>query len=253
VLVVVTLAMRAEFASWRRLRSFRQSVNGSVPTYCAHVRDVGVRVVLTGVGQLAATAAAEAIFHDRPDACIASGLAGGLNEGLRVAEIIAGAAVRGDDGRSVEGDPRLLALALREGASSASIYSSPAVVVRAAGKRRLREVGDAVDMESAAILGESARRGIPGIAIRAISDSSTVDLPLDFNKMLTDRGRFSPARTIAVVARRPQAVPQLVRLGLDGRRAAMALTAFLDHYVERLGEALGRAKQIDRGGKGQEP
>src|ERR1700736_4768465 len=105
MLVAVTFAMHAEFASWRRLRSFRQCVNGRVPTYRTRVGDVRVRVVLTGVGQRAAIAAAEATFQDRPDVCIASGLAGGLHEGLQVAEIIASDSVRGDDGRSVESDP----------------------------------------------------------------------------------------------------------------------------------------------------
>jgi adenosylhomocysteine nucleosidase len=247
MLVAVTFAMRAEFASWRRLRSFRQCVNGPVPTYGTRVGDVPVRVLLTGVGQRAAIAAAEAMFQDRPDVCIASGLAGGLHEGLQVAEIIASGSVRGDDGRSVESDPRLFALALRGGASSVRMYSSPTVVVRAAEKRRMREVADAVDMESAAILGESSRLGIPCIAIRAISDLSTVELPLDLNQTLTEQGQFSPVRTMAALARRPQAVPQLVRLGLDARRAAMALTAFLDRYIEQLGASstiarIGRAK-----------
>src|SRR5262249_1363178 len=183
--------MRAEFASWRRLRSFRQRANGPVPTYGTRVGDVDVRVVVSGVGPRAAIAAAEATFQDRPDACIASGLAGGLDDGLQVAEIIAGGTVPGDEGRSVDSDPRLFALALCGGASAATIYSSPTVVVRAVEKGRVREVADAVDMESAAILGESARLGIPCIAIRAISDSSTVDLPLDLNWMLTDQGHFS--------------------------------------------------------------
>src|SRR5262249_31011927 len=179
-------------------------------------------------------AAADTVFRDRPDMCIASGLAGGLNEALQVAEIVASSSVRGDAGPEVAIDPGLLALALSGGARPGSFYSSPRIVVSAEEKRRLGGVADAVDMESAVILSESSRLGIPCIAIRAISDPSTADLPLDLNRALTEQGRVSPARTIAAVVRRPHDVRRLVRMGLDGRRATMALASFLDRYVDRL-------------------
>ena len=99
----------------------------------------------------------------------------------------------------------------------------------------MRAVADAVDMESAAILAESSRLEIPCIAIRAISDCSTVDLPVDLNRTLTDQGIISPVRLMATLATRPQVVGRLVRLGLDGRHAAMALASFLDSYIEQLG------------------
>jgi adenosylhomocysteine nucleosidase len=241
--VAVTFAMPAEFESWRRLRSFYQLADGRGRTFGTRVGDVRLRVVVTGVGERAAIAAAEAIFQDGPDVCVASGLAGGLHDGLQVAEIIVSDRVRGDDGHSVRSDPRLFALATRGGARPVTMYSSPTVVVRAAEKRQMRAVADAVDMESAAILGESSRLGIPCIAIRAISDLSTVDLPLDLNQTLTEQGRFSPVRTVAALVKRPQAVPRLVRLGLDARRAAMALTAFLDRYIEQLGASSTIARQ----------
>jgi adenosylhomocysteine nucleosidase len=195
---------------------------------------VRLRVVLTGIGQRAATAAVAAVFQDRPDVCIVSGLAGGLNEALRVADIIAAGRVRDRDGRRIDSDPRLLALAVRCGATAVNMYTSPIVVVSAEHKRRISAVADAVDMESATILGESYHLGIPCIAIRAISDPLTVDVPLDLNQTLTDDGQFSAVRMIAALARRPQAVPGLVRLGFAGRRAAAALAAFLDVYVEQL-------------------
>lgn len=203
--------------------------------YETRIGGVHLRVVLTGIGRRAASAAVATVFQDRPDVCIASGLAGGLNEALRVADIIAAASARDRDGRRIDGDPRLLALAVRRGATAVNMYSSPIVVVSAEQKRRMSVVADAVDMESTAILGESHHLGIPCIAIRAISDPATVDVPLDLNQILTDEGRFSPVRIIAALARRPHAVPGLVRLGFDGRRAAAALAAFLDAYVEQLG------------------
>jgi len=81
----------------------------------------------------------------------------------------------------------------------------------------------------------SSRLGIPCISIRAISDPSTVDLLFDLSQTLTELGRVSGVRTIAALLRRPQTVRRLVRIGLDWRRASMALAAFLDHYIEQLG------------------
>ena len=236
MIVAATFALGGEFASWRRLRAFRRCENGHVPAYVTRIGSVRLRVVLTGVGQRAASAAVATVFEDRPDVCIASGLAGGLNEILRVADIIAAGRVRDPDGRRIDSDPRLLALAVRGGASAVDMYCSPVVVASAEQKRkmRMRVAADAVDMESAAILGEGDRRGIPCIAIRAISDPATADVPLDFNQTLTDRGRISAVRMIGALAKRPHAVAGLVRLGFDGRRAAAALAAFLDAYVEQL-------------------
>jgi adenosylhomocysteine nucleosidase len=94
------------------------------------------------------------------------------------------------------------------------------------------DVADAVDMESTTILGESRNRGVPSIAIRAISDPVNVDLPLDRNRLLTAQGGVSLVRAIGALARRPHAVPGLVRLSVEGRRAAVALSEFLDAYVE---------------------
>ena len=236
MVATVTFAMHAEFAPWRRLRSFQRSADGRVPTYITQVGDVRVRVTLTGVGQRAATVAARTVFHDRPDVCIASGLAGGLNEELRVARIVASGSVVDHRGRIVDIDPRLLSLALAGGARSVSLYSSPTIVANVGDKRRLSHIADAVDMESAAVLGESSRLGIPCIGIRAISDPSTVDLPIDLNRTLTGAGRISPLRTLAALAKRPHAVRRLVRLGIDGHRAAAALVAFLDGYIEQLGD-----------------
>lgn len=211
-----------------------------MPIYETRIGDLRLRVVLTGIGHRAASAAAAIVFQDRPDVCIASGLAGGLSQTLRVADVIAASRVRGPRGRTIESDPRLLALALRCGARAVStLYSSETIVMSGEQKRRMSAAADAVDMESTTILGECLHRGVPGVAIRAISDPASVDLPLDLNPALTNQGRFSIVRLIGAVARRPQAVPELVRLGLDSRRTVTTLAAFLDAFVEQLAAGNG--------------
>jgi adenosylhomocysteine nucleosidase len=235
VLLAVTFALGGEFAAWRRLRTFQRCADRPVPVYEARIGAGRVRVVLTGIGHRAATAATATVFQDRPDICIASGLSGGLSPALQVADVIAAGRTRGSDGRAVDSDASLVALAAACGAKIVStLYTSDTIVVSAAEKRIMSAMGDAVDMESAAVLDASRDRGIPAIAIRAISDPAGVDFPVDLNPALNGRGGFSLIRVMGALARRPHAVPGLVRLGVDGRRAASALAVFLDKYVERL-------------------
>jgi nucleoside phosphorylase len=234
VLIVTTFALGGEFAAWRRRRPFRLRAAAPVRVYEAVIGAVRVRVVLTGIGQRAATAAAAAVFADRPDVCISAGWAGALCEPLRASDVVAPADVRGADGRTIEADPSLLALAVRCGAMAiGTLYSAPDIVVTAAQKRQLSVLAEAVDMESSTILEESRRRGVAAVAIRAISDLASMDLPVDLNQALRADGRVSVVRTILAVARRPRAIPGLVRLAADSRRAARALATVLDAYVER--------------------
>jgi hypothetical protein len=189
-------------------------------------------VVLTGIGHNAATAAAAAVFRDKPDLCIASGLAGGLSEALRVADIVAPPRVRGPDGAAVVCDPSALELALDCGARRIeALYSAPAIVVSAEQKRQLRGIADAVDMESRTILGESLQRSVPGLALRAIGDTASVDLPLDLNRAVSSRGHIKRGRLLAEVVRCPKALPGLIHLGVAGHRAATVLSAFLESYM----------------------
>jgi hypothetical protein len=191
--------------------------------------------VLTGIGSDAATAAAESIFRDKPDLCIASGLAGGLSETLRAADIVAADRVSGPTGAPIACDPSALELALECGARRIdALYSAPAIVITAEQKRQLRTMGEAVDMETRTILGESQQRHIPALALRAVSDTADFDLPLDLNRALSPQGTIDRSRLLAAVVRRPEALPGLVRLGILGHRAAAALALCLDAYVVRL-------------------
>jgi nucleoside phosphorylase len=193
--------------------------------------------VITGIGHNAATTAAAAVFRDKPDLCIASGLAGGLSEALRVADIVVPPRVSGPDGATIVCDPSAVERALGCGAQRIeALYSAPAIVVTAAQKRQLRGIADAVDMESRTILEESLQRSVPGLALRAIGDTANVDLPLDLNRAVSPRGHISRGRLFTELVRCPKALPGLVHLGVLGHRAATALSAFLESYVQVAGD-----------------
>ncbi len=48
---------------------------------------------------------------------------------------------------------------------------------------------DAVEMESFAVLSRARANGVPGIAIRAVSDTVDEDLPLGMNEVFTSGRR----------------------------------------------------------------
>src|SRR5882724_9815037 len=90
--VLVTFAVEAEFAPWRRLRRFRRSARTGVSSYEATLAETKIEVVLTGIGKAACEGAFIAIgFLEgrEPDFVISSGLAGALRSGLSPGDLVA--------------------------------------------------------------------------------------------------------------------------------------------------------------------
>ncbi len=108
------------------------------------------------------------------------------------------------------------------------LWSQDHVAVGADEKRALRSRGaDAVDMEAAAVAGEAARRGVPFYCVRAVSDTASESLPLDFNRLRDSEGRFSKSRITSAVVVHPSSLIPLLRFGAACRRAAARLGDFL--------------------------
>ena len=132
-------------------------------------------------------------------------------------------------------DPALVRLAEMHGARSIErLLSSAKMVVTREGKGRLGRMAEAVEMESYAILSGAAARGIPAVAIRAISDAADQDLPLDFSAMLDGSGTVRGAKLARALVRAPHKLPGLIRLGHASHRAATRLAQFLDGFVKDL-------------------
>ena len=116
----------------------------------------------------------------------------------------------------------------------------------AAEKERLSPTGDAVDMESAAILSVAQMRKVPAAVIRVISDSFDRDLPADIDTMVDSQGNVNMGGVVSYVARHPLSVPALVRLGRDSKNAAETLARFLESYITSLASgALARSAESE--------
>jgi nucleoside phosphorylase len=234
--VLVTFAVEREFARWRRLRNFRRAALAVPSLYEARIGHAEVRVVLTGIGPQHARHAMELALLDGADLCVSSGLAGALRSRYCVGDILVAHAVQySSPGKFVKSDSGLLRSAAVCGARPVEAFQSvDRAVLTAADKGRISSAADAVEMESYAILSMAGALRIPAVAIRVIGDASGQDLPLDFNRTVSAQGRISVPRVFAELARRPQRLPGLIRLGRDTRRAAARLAHFLDRYVEAL-------------------
>lgn len=237
--ILVTFAVRSEFAPWQRRRSFLR-LPGDRPVFEAMFGGARVRAILTGMGQDHALAAAKSALAYRPDICISTGLAGALRSEYRPGDILAARLV------SEVGEPvavashrELLATAVDCGARQIERFAtSKTVVTRAEQKRELRAQAEAVDMESYTILAEAARCGVPAVAIRAIGDTSEFDMPYDFQLACDAMGQIRTMGVLSQVLRRPSGLPDLLKLARDSRFASRHLADFLDAFAGTMADRL---------------
>src|SRR5467141_2617724 len=181
--ILVTFAVQAEFAPWRKLREFKkrpvekgptlQRVSSSRTTF----GDNDVEVLLTGIGNAACgvTLAKNSFLRDgKPDLVISSGLAGALKEGLKPGELIVprkARTLRNDS--NADSDSVFRERAIQQGALPIkTLITVDRIVPTAEEKARLAFFGEAVDMESAIIMSHFAAANvvflpIPGVRYAA--------------------------------------------------------------------------------------
>jgi adenosylhomocysteine nucleosidase len=211
------------------------------------VQAIDAGVILTGIGPKPAENTVSRVLRAETDSvrcCISSGLAGGLRSEYQVGQVLVARTVGSQDARSgdsrafVNSSDALLSFAAECGALVVDrFFSSVRVIGTTAEKKHLGDFADAVEMESFGVLEAANANGVPAVAIRAISDTVEQELPLDMNEIITDEGQLSIPRVLGQVARHPGAVPSLMRLGKCSKRAARALSEFLDFYLAKLGSA----------------
>jgi hypothetical protein len=89
-------------------------------------------------------------------------------------------------------------------------------------------------MESLYVLAAAWQHGTRSLAIRAISDAVDSNLPLDFDKVFSQRGEVSVPKVVGQLVRRPGRLPSLLRLANETERAASALAHFLEAYIHEI-------------------
>ena len=244
--ILVTFAVDAEFAPWRKLRQFRSIDYHGLPLRRTNVGESEVTVLLTGMGGQSAVQAMGLMMnmadHDHHfDICISSGLAGALEEKLVPGDIIAPRSVMAEsryaDARSeqMKVDATLHEQAVKLGAiCSDCLLTTDQVLVKAELKRHCSSRAQSVDMESFEIVKEAIAWGAKGIVVRAISDAATEDLPINFNLTISSDRQISIPKVLVELAKNPLALAALIRFGKQSRKAAEGLVSFLDRYIQAL-------------------
>ena len=233
--VLVTFAVDAEFAPWRKLRNLRQTKVGDIVVNQAQIGRALVDFVVTGMGAENAARVANAFMIEPYTICIAAGFAGALKPDYSVGMVLVAEGVQHlGSSKTLMGSRNLAHAARDDGAKMTKLLTSDHVVRTIEEKAQLAPFAGAVDMESFAILAAAAAHNRPAVAIRVISDANDGEIPAFVDAMLDDKGEISAANALREVSRHPLQLPALIRLGRDSRTAAEALAHFLEAFVKKL-------------------
>jgi adenosylhomocysteine nucleosidase len=241
--VLVTFAVDAEFAPWRKLRTFRETVlnaahwSGGVRVFEAQIDGHTVWVYLTGMGiKCFDIKCALSVRAAGADAVLSSGLAGSLNSGLKVLSIAAPRRVGTLRDATGQGVSRALVdFAGQRGATLVDkLLTSDRIVDLREEKYRLSQFADLVDMESFHIVRSFINEQIPVAVVRCVSDGSDEQMPVDFEKCLDSNGSVKMLPLLKELAKQPGKVPALIRFGQQSRAAAEKIVRFLDDYIRAL-------------------
>jgi adenosylhomocysteine nucleosidase len=242
--VLVTFAVDAEFAPWRKLRTFRSIDCDGLRLWRASAGSTEITALVTGVGTQSAAQAMGLMMrmadeNQHFDICISSGLAGALQDTLAPGDIIAPQTIIAESKHAdlqsdqLKVDPNLRRQALEGGAIAADcLFTSDQVLVKASQKKVCSSRAQSVDMESFDIVKEASAWGARSVVVRAISDSAQDDLPINFNLTLSKDHRVSVIKIVGELVKNPLALPALLRFGSQSRQAAERLAKFLDGYVQ---------------------
>jgi nucleoside phosphorylase len=152
--VLVTFAVDAEFAPWRRLRDLPEIKVSEVTVSQAQIGRATVDFLVTGMGAENARRAANIVMAQPYTICISSGFAGALKPEHAIGSILVADAVQQmGKAKTIQSSRRLVNAARNDGAIRSKLFlTSDSVIRTAEEKAKLAPFADAVDMESFTIL-----------------------------------------------------------------------------------------------------
>jgi hopanoid-associated phosphorylase len=161
---------------------------------------------------------------------VSFGIAGGLEPSLNPGALVIAASVIGPDGSRTECDSkwrRRLTNGLGSELSvvESDVFGSDQAVLLSREKRRLHEETGAiaVDMESHVVAQIAAAHGVSFLAVRAIADPVSRDIPSWVPGLVGLDGRPRARAVIAGMVAHPLQLPVLISLGMDSEKAFRTL------------------------------
>lgn len=215
----------------RLLAAAQRSGPAALPVIAGALAGREIVIVHSGMGMASASDRIGSFLDSHtPSLWIASGFGGGLSPDLQIGDIVA---VQNFS------DPSLLAAIASLPACPGNLITTKDVIETAAKKKDLaRHTGAiAVDMETAAIHRLCVARGIPTLALRAISDTVSQDLPVPAAVWFdTVKQRPRPLPLVLHLATHPRRIAPFVHFVRGIHLAQARLTAFLLAALQALPE-----------------
>jgi nucleoside phosphorylase len=247
--VLVAFALKEEFAPWRRRHHFHPISLSPHPFSVTSFGATEVYVALAGAGAVDAHHFRDLMTQFTPSLGIVTGVAAGLKPEWRPGDLLVAQSVSGPGGEArIDGASNLIDLAVQCGAKPApTLITLPRIARTIPEKVRLASLGEAADMESWTLMKQWSARGIPSLALRVILDPVEMPMTCDFEAAMDAHGQVRITKILAQLARRPQLLPDFLRLARQSHRSLMILARFLDRFFELLNRqtsaSLARAGQ----------
>jgi hopanoid-associated phosphorylase len=190
----------------------------------------GARVLVSGMGAARAAAAAQLFIQSGTDLLISWGTAGALEPGLQAGDLVMAETVTEGASR-FECDPRWLAALRRHwpftpaDLHSGCLLSVARPLLTPVEKAEARKTTGAVaaDMESGAIAAAARQAGIPFLVIRVIIDPAARAIPPLALQIADSYGQPQIWPLLKGLTRQPAALPALIALARDFKRAQAGL------------------------------
>lgn len=186
-----------------------------------------ILVLQTGVGADRTRAALDWLFAAYAPRCvITAGFAGALDPSLRVGDLVHAAEV-------VAADQRVWPLSVGRRPTHGRLLTLGRLVGDPAEKRLLGQQYQAlaVDMESAVVAAECAKRTVPCASVRAVSDDAQTGLSPRLTELLSAE-RVSWWRFALAMITSPRLIGECLRLSKATRLAAERLAGALQELLE---------------------
>lgn len=237
--IAIVAAMEDEIRPLQRhLDRPQKHLVGKQEIFAGELGRSRVVVVTTGDGANAATRGLTAVLESMEmRAIVVVGVAGALSPDLGKGSVVVCSQVRDEAGHMFEMDSDLVIKASRfEVAKMGMAISVDSIASNASQKRRLwQQYGSlpaqVVDLESAAYADLAARREIPCLVIRVVSDGHDESLPLDFNQFRNTDGGVDRAGVLREALRHPSLMPKLLKLRDRVRSSAVVLDQMVREVI----------------------
>lgn len=195
----------------------------------ARTRD-GHLLIASGTGPDNARRAAARLVEQGAEGLVSWGCAGALGPGLQPGHLVIPKTILGADGEQFSPHPAwherfAWAMDRKLTTTTDTLVESPVVVATTEAKQALRAATKAVavDMESAAVARVALAHGLPFLAVRAIADNWSMNMPKAVIYSLDRRGEVRLLKLLAYTLIHPDQVPELVTLGRAFESAMAAL------------------------------